>query len=74
MKMLPEEKDCRDFVRAAIQNDCDKPTAAKLITALIRAVRLAERERCAKVVIAQRTLVAADWVRGAIAAAIRGKK
>lgn len=42
---LKEEKDARGFVRAAIQNDCDKPTASRLLSSAFRAVRADEREK-----------------------------
>lgn len=49
MKMLKQERAARDFIRAAIQNDCDKPTASSLITATFRAVRADEQEKVLQV-------------------------
>lgn len=76
-KMTDAERDCRDFVRAAIQNDCDRPMATRLITALVRAVR----EECAKVadiyvVPRERRfdVMNSKIVSDGIAAAIRGGK
>jgi len=39
MKMLKEERECREFIRAAIQNECDIPMAMRFIRAMVRAVR-----------------------------------
>ena len=78
--MLKEERDARDFIRAAIQNDCDKPRATALITALVRAVRLQEREQCAKVAEAAKQVAthddfsaAMDELRAALDALKEGK-
>ena len=43
--MTPAEKELRTFIRAAIHNDCDYPTASRLITAMRKEIR----EECAKV-------------------------
>jgi hypothetical protein len=45
--VLTAEKEARIFIRAAIQNDCDKPMASRLIGKLVKAVRSDEREDCA---------------------------
>lgn len=56
MKMLKEEKELREYIRHTVKEYCDPPAYKSsgdrkvmgLITALIRAVRADEREKCAK--------------------------